>query len=296
MLFVGQASVPRGAGVNQHNQDGCKKRHTPLPEDCVMGLSTRNPWRLTAALLLFALALAGLSVAPHAVVAQEGQRFTYDHDAKIAQDWMTLLYDRIEFERISAPAASRLYGYAGVTLYEAVLNGMPGNNSFAGQIDHMPDMPLPLFDAPYDWPAVANAALAGVYHSLFDTGSQETHDAIDFLHDKYLIARRAEVGVETANRSVEYGQEIAQAIIDWKATDNYAETRNRTWDMPTDYASFWTPPAKASSRPSLTGVKFAPSAWTGPTSAAFRWTCTTTKTRNRLSTPRRWKSKMSATT
>ena len=205
---------------------------------------SRNRWRFFAASLIVALALAGLSVAPHAVVAQGEPVVAWEHDAKIAQDWMQLMYDRVEFERISAPAASRLYAYAGVTLYEAVLNGMPGNNSFAGQIDHMPDMPLPLFDAPYDWPAVANEALAGVYHSLFETGSPETHDAIDFLRDKYLIARRAKVGEDVANRSGEYGQELAQTIIEWKSSDNYDETRNRPWEIPTDYAGLWSPTAE----------------------------------------------------
>jgi hypothetical protein len=207
-----------------------------------MRLFHPESWRRVAALLLFALALAGLSLAPHAVAAQDDITYTDQYDARIAQDWMQLLYDRIEAEGISAPAASRLYAYAGVTLYEAVLNGMPDNNSFAGQIDHMPDMPLPDFDRAYDWPAVANEALAGVYHSLFeDTGSPETHDAIDFLHDKYLIARRAEAGEAIATRSVAYGQEVAGAIIEWKATDNYAETRTLTWEMPTGYAGYWTP-------------------------------------------------------
>lgn len=209
----------------------------------------RRLWRLSAMLFVAAVALAGLSLAPHAAVAQAVPTYTWNYDARIAQDWMQLLYDRIEVEGVSAPGASRLYAYAGVTLYEAVLGGMPDNNSFAGQIDHMPDMPLPLFDAPYDWPAVANEALAQVYHSLFEDGDPETHVAIDYLHDKYLIARRAAVSAltspeetdEVINRSVEYGHEVAQTIIDWKATDNFAETRNLTWPLPTGFAEYWTP-------------------------------------------------------
>lgn len=206
-----------------------------------MLLTHRSPWRFAAALLVAALALAGLTIAPHPVAAQYGSVRASELDAKLAQDWMTLLYDRIEVEAISAPAASRLYAYAGVTLYEAVLNGMPGNNSLAGQIDHMPDMPLPIFDAPYDWPTVANEALAEVYHSLFEEGSTETHAAIDSLHGKTLIARTDIVGDDIANHSVEYGQEIAQAIIDWKASDGYAETRGLTWDGPSWHPSYWVP-------------------------------------------------------
>src|SRR5690606_20858931 len=66
-----------------------------------------------------------------------------DHDHQIATDWMTLLYELVRDESINAPAAARLYGYAGVALYEAVAPGIPDNFSASGQIPGMPLLPWP---------------------------------------------------------------------------------------------------------------------------------------------------------
>ena len=74
-------------------------------------------------------------------------------DPHFAVDWMQLIYDRVYAEGINPPAAARIYAYAGITLYESLLNGIPGNLTLAGQIVHMPDMPLPP-EGIYDWLSV----------------------------------------------------------------------------------------------------------------------------------------------
>lgn len=191
---------------------------------------------------LFALLFLSLSLsfaAPTQTQAQVGGTLADDLDAQIAVDWMTLLYDRIEAENVNAPNAGRLYAYAGITLYEAVLNGIPGNNSLAGQIDHMPDMPLPDFNKEYDWPTVANAALSTVYHGLFETGTRETHDAIEALRAEWTERRAEEVSNAILSRSIDYGDQIGDEILGWVDTDNYRETREMTYEIPTGGGALW---------------------------------------------------------
>src|SRR5436190_2634 len=72
--------------------------------------------------------------APLSVLASE-------HDPSVDIKWMQLLYDRVEADKISAPAASRLYAYAGITAYQSVLPGIPEGISLSGQLSDMPDMP-----------------------------------------------------------------------------------------------------------------------------------------------------------
>src|SRR5688500_7288812 len=185
-----------------------------------------NLLKTGATTLLFAVLLLTLSMSVTAVGAQDAPAPIADtFSSEVAIDWMTLLYDIVRAEAINAPQASRIYAYGGVTLYEAVLNGMPGNNSFAGQIQHMPDMPLPDLNKDHDWPTVASAALSTVYHGLFPDGSQETHDLIDAKREEWAELRGAEVSEAMLNRSLEYGDILGDAILEWVATDNFAETR-----------------------------------------------------------------------
>ena len=70
--------------------------------------------------------------------AQEGGLYDSVQAQDLAPDsaieWINTLYARIQADGVNAPAASRLYGYAAVSLYESTLPGMPDNNTLIGQI------------------------------------------------------------------------------------------------------------------------------------------------------------------
>ena len=58
----------------------------------------------------------------------------YDHS--IATAWFDLLTELVrQAPGFTPPVASRAMGYAGVTLYEAIVPGMPGYRSLVGQLD-----------------------------------------------------------------------------------------------------------------------------------------------------------------
>ena len=189
------------------------------------------------ALTLVALIMLCLSFNP--VLAQGVSVPTTEHDPAIAVEWMDLTYRIVKQEAVNAPAASRIYAYAGVTLYEAVVNGMPENYSMAGQVTGLPDLPLPEEDEVYDWPSVANAALAMVLEGLFPNGSEETLQMIADLQEKWVGVRVEEVGEEVVDRSLEYGEVLAQELLDWIADDNYAATRDVAYELPTGDASYY---------------------------------------------------------
>ncbi len=182
-------------------------------------------------LLIMGLCLS-VSIQVTAQAEGEGSPLTESLDPTPAVEWMELFYRLVEAERINAPAAARLYAYAGITTYESMLGGMPINNTLAGQIWHMPDMPLPEEDVIYDWLSANNGAMSTVTTGLFLNASDETYAAIEAMRESQIEARATEVGPEVVERSVAYGDEVAQTILEWVAEDGYAETRGLEFYIP----------------------------------------------------------------
>lgn len=175
------------------------------------------------------------------VAAQDTSVSAAELDAGILVKWIQLLYDRAEAEKISAPAASRLYAYAGITAYQSVLPGVEDGISMSGQLTNMPDMPYAEEGKVYDWITSANAAMSTVIDGLFPKEAADTHKAVKALREAELKARQAIEDKSVIEDSVEFGDSVGKAMLEWVATDNFAETRGMTWDMPTGDPSFWVP-------------------------------------------------------
>jgi PAP2 superfamily len=164
-------------------------------------------------------------------------------DASVLIKWMQLLYDRVQADSVSAPGASRLYAYAGVTAYQAVLPGIPEGISLNGQLTNLSDLPVPEESGDYDWPSSANAALSTLIAGLFPQSATDTQKAVKTLRDSLEKSRQKEVGADVVQRSMTYGDAVGNAFLDWSTTDNYTETRTMTWDVPTGDPSLWIPTA-----------------------------------------------------
>ena len=184
-----------------------------------------SPLKLLLSVLLL-LALGGSGLA--GVIAQDGLAESVpatEQDPTVATDWMMLLYELVRDETVSAPAAARLYGYAGVALYEAVSPGIPGNWSAAGQIAGMPLLPYPEEDLVYDWPSVANAALATTITGFFPDSGDDIHDRIAAMRQQQLETRLQDVDEDVVEHSHALGDDIGSKLVAWMASDGYASTR-----------------------------------------------------------------------
>lgn len=143
-------------------------------------------------------------------------------------DWTEMLYRRIEAESVSAPGGARIYGYAAVTQYEALLGGMPINITLAGQIHHLPDLPYWDEEAVYDWLSVLDGAMGTVLPELFFNPSEENAQNFESLLDMHTEARVEAVGEELVEFSQAYGRELGDAILAWVAADGFLDTRQMT--------------------------------------------------------------------
>jgi WD40 repeat protein len=169
-----------------------------------------------------------------------------EDSSAVAREWMQLLVDRVQADRLSPPLASRIYAYEAVTLYEAVGPGMSGYKSLQGQLNGLPELPQ-AENGPYDWPAVAASAGATVAAALLESpGSQA---AVGQLRDQQLAGlEQSGVTADILARSTNYGQSLGQAIVAWLETDGYRELKNKPYTPPTG-PGFWVPTSTSQTRP-----------------------------------------------
>lgn len=156
-----------------------------------------------------------------------------EFDSTMAREWMTLVYELTRDNVINAPAASRVYAYSAVALYEGLVNGIPGNFSIGGQIEGLPLLPYPEDDIEYDFPAMANASLATVVTGLFEEAGaeEETFTRINDMRERQTALRLDEVDDDIVERSLALGDEIGNALLDWISTDNYGPTRKMEYTV-----------------------------------------------------------------
>jgi len=139
--------------------------------------------------------------------------------SEVATAWFDLSLDLVRGTMgFSPPVASRAFGYAGVTLYEALVPGMPGYRSLAGQLNDLGAAPGPA-DPAHHWPTVANAALASIIRSLFPTATSPNKAAVDALEESFAQGFRATVPPGIYRRSVDRGRNVAAYIFDWSKLD-----------------------------------------------------------------------------
>lgn len=150
-----------------------------------------------------------------------------DLDPQFATEWIDTVYLRVQAQRESPTTSSRVYGYAGVTLYESLVNGMPDYESLSEQIGHMPVFPKPEADAVYDWISVMDGTMATVMPTVFTAVTPETIAAFEELRDAHTEARLEEVDEETVDRSLAYGVVLGEAIAAWAADDGFIDVNAR---------------------------------------------------------------------
>src|SRR5262245_17478558 len=125
-------------------------------------------WRLAPCLLLFLLA-GGLPVCYGGDngLADSPPASAFDHT--VAKAWMDLAYTLVKTQPgNNPPVASRVYAYAGVTLYESIVHGSATHRSLAGQLNGLAAGAIPdPVNAVHHWPAVANSAVALVLWHFF---------------------------------------------------------------------------------------------------------------------------------
>ena len=198
--------------------------------------------RLVGSVLLLALALLLNGCSPDAEQPEPTSPATATYTADVATKWSDLELRLIKNGTgFTPPVASRALGYTGVALYEAVVPGMAAYQSLAGQLTGLSTLPTPETGQTYHWAVAANAAEALIIKSLFGNATPAQRSTIDSLETALNLPYRTAAEFD---RSVKYGQQVAQAVFDWSRTDGGHEgylTNQPTSYVPPVGAGLWVP-------------------------------------------------------
>ena len=146
------------------------------------------------------------------------------------------------------PVQARAFGYMGLALYEAVVGGMPDNQSVAGQLRGVGALPQ-ANGIPYNWALVANAAMAEVMRGLWGDQTNKAADniaALNALESSLASQYSAGVPPGIARLSIDFGRSVGAAVFATSRDDG--EDRSYLTNFPTSYVppdgpAFWVPTA-----------------------------------------------------
>jgi hypothetical protein len=130
--------------------------------------------------------------------------------------------DIIRHDIFAPPISARIYAYASVAGYEALVPGSPGYQSLAGQLNGLTPCPKPDAGKIYCFPlASANALLTVGKQLVFSEG--EMQDLKEQIFDDFKAMNMPQ---DVYDRSMAFGDQIAKHILTWSKSDNYAQTRS----------------------------------------------------------------------
>jgi hypothetical protein len=146
-----------------------------------------------------------------------------------AYEALTALTTVIKHDLFPPMIASRIYGYAHVASYEALIATTPQSvalvdkyQSLAGQLKGLETLPKPEADKEYCYPLASVVAYMKVGKKLTFSEDSMTNYA------NALLAKFKAIGVpkDVFQRSVAFGDTIGGAIIKWSSKDNYLQMRS----------------------------------------------------------------------
>ncbi|MDB5241300.1 MAG: phosphatase family protein [Spirosoma sp.] len=139
--------------------------------------------------------------------------------------------------------SDRSFGYAGITMYEAVLPGIDDGTSLLAQIGGSSVAPGKSADQ-YYWPESLNAAMASLTRQFFETTSAANMKSIDSLETVYKNKFQAATSPDKLTNAETYGRQVADAIFAWSKTDGghqaYKNLTDPTYTPPVG-PGLWVP-------------------------------------------------------
>ena len=158
-------------------------------------------------------------------------------DAELLHSAVQQMTSVIVYDIFSPPQASRAYAYATVAAYEAMRHDDSTYQTLAGQLTGLTAVPVPQPDSEYYLPLAGVHAFMTVGKAL--TFSQKRMDSLrTAMHERI---RRMGVPAPVFERSVAYGEQVAQHILAWSKKDNFLQMRGMPKYTVTSEPGRWTP-------------------------------------------------------
>lgn len=148
----------------------------------------------------------------------------------------TMLTESIIHDIFAPPVSSRIYMYASIAAYEAALPGEKNFQSMVGQLNGFQKVAKPEPGKEYCYPLASVRAFLRVGKNL--TFAQELYEEFDKkLEEDY---KKTGMPTDVYDRSIAFGDSVAESIMKYAAKDNYKQTRGFRYTV-TNLPGTWTP-------------------------------------------------------
>ena len=129
--------------------------------------------------------------------------------------------DIIVYDIFSPPVASRNYVYPSIAAYSVIAQSNDNYNPLSGQLTGLEQIPAEPSEEYSSSLAALEAFIQTAKHFIFSEDRM-----IEFREELYrTIRKESRISRNVFNRSVTYGNAVAQHIINWSDGDNYKQTR-----------------------------------------------------------------------
>ncbi|MEM9819461.1 MAG: vanadium-dependent haloperoxidase [Bacteroidota bacterium] len=133
--------------------------------------------------------------------------------------WNKVLTDVMVADIFTPPVCSRIYAYPNVAAYEVFAASSEEHPSLVGNLQDLTEVPAPKAGEVYYFPLSSMVAFATVARPLV-----YSMEKIDTAEQKYFVSiQEAGIPASVFDRSVAYGRQVGQHILDWANQDGYLE-------------------------------------------------------------------------
>ena len=143
-------------------------------------------------------------------------------DPNLFHESMQKLTDIIVYDIFSPPVASRIYVYPSIAAYEVLINDYPKYKSFSEQINSLKDIPKPDLNKEYSFPVASLHAFITIGKDLIFSENKMN----EFQKNLFKELKDKGIPKDIYDRSIAYGDEVANHIKKWYDDDNYKQTRS----------------------------------------------------------------------
>ncbi len=190
---------------------------------------------------MYRIGLIALFVVFFSCSSNNGEYKTKVQDPEYAHQSIKKVTDIIVHDIFSPPVAARIYAYVSIAGYEALIPGEDNYISLAGQLHGLTETPKPNAGEEYCFELAATEAILKVGRALVFS-----EDKLDEYYSQVMSDFHS-TGIpdEVFERSVAYGDQVADHILKWSNEDNYKQSRSFPKYTIVNDPSTWkpTPPA-----------------------------------------------------
>lgn len=157
-------------------------------------------------------------------------------DPELLHQSVKRLTDVIVYDIFTPPVASRIYAYSTLAAYEAGRFEDKNAASVTAKLNGFGPLPQPAAGQAYSYPVAGLKAFLTVAHRL--TFSKDT---VKKFEERLVARLKPSLDEATLQRSLEFGEKVALAVLERASRDRYKETRGMERYSVTEQAGHWQP-------------------------------------------------------